>query len=123
MKTYNILPLDMQLFAEIPKDKFTKYALDPVKQPDKARAFREALGYTMNNYQELIDNIQANFDVKSMKSKGKNAQGELFEYVMRLTGANGKQANVCTAWIIEKGKDEPRFTSAYVTKKGVTKNG
>ena len=56
------LPLNIQLFAKIPKEKFTKYALDPIKQPDKAKAFKEALGYSIDNYQELIDNIQRNFN-------------------------------------------------------------
>lgn len=111
----------MQYFAEIPKEKFTKYALDPLKQPDKARAFREAMGYTIDNYQELIDNISANLDESALKLKGSNDHGQLYEYVMRITGANGKQANVCTGWIIENGKTEPRLTSAYVTEKKVTK--
>lgn len=113
--------LDLQYFAVVPKEKFTKYALDPVKQPDKARAFREALGYTMDNYQDLIDNISANLDESALILKGSNEQGKLYEYVMRITGANGKQANVCTGWIIENGKTEPRLTSAYVTQKKVTK--
>lgn len=113
--------ISLQYFAEIPKEKFTKYALDPLKQPDKARTFREALGYTMDNYQELIDNISANLDESALKLKGSNDHGQLYEYVMRLTGANGKQANVCTGWIIENGKTEPRLTSAYVTKKKVTR--
>ena len=121
IKERSLLNLDLQYFAEIPKDEFTKYAIDPIRQPDKARAFREALGYTMDNYQELIDNISANLDEISLKYKDSNAQGKLYEYIMRLTGANGKQANVCTAWIVENGKSEPRLTSAYVTKKKVTK--
>ena len=37
---------------------------------------------------------------------------------MRLTGPNGKQANVLTAWIDENGKK--RLTSVYVTDKKVT---
>ena len=121
IKARQSIKISLQHFAEIPKEKFTKYALDPLKQPDKARAFREALGYTMDNYQELIDNISANLDESALKLKGSNDHGQLYEYVMRITGANGKQANVCTGWIIENGKTEPRLTSAYVTEKKVTK--
>lgn len=121
IKARQPIRISLQYFAEIPKEKFTKYALDPLKQPDKARAFREALGYTMDNYQELIDNISANLDESALKLKGSNDHGQLYEYVMRITGANGKQANVCTGWIIENGKTEPRLTSAYVTEKKVTK--
>lgn len=114
--------IDLQHFAIIPKEKFTKYALDPVKQPDKARAFKEALGYTMDNYQELIDNISANLDESLLKLKQTNEHGKLYEYVMQIKGPNGKQANVCTGWIIENGTTEPRLTSAYVTEKKVTKS-
>ncbi len=121
IKARHPIKISLQYFAEIPKEKFTKYALDPLKQPDKARAFREALGYTMDNYQELIDNISENLDESALKLKGSNDHGQLYEYVMRITGANGKQANVCTGWIIENGKTEPRLTSAYVTEKKVTK--
>ena len=41
-----------------------------------------------------------------------------YEYVMKLKGANGKEANVMTAWIDDNG--EKRLTSVYVTKKKVT---
>ena len=114
------IKIDLQYFAIIPEDKFTKYALDPIKQPDKARAFHEALGYTMENYQELIDNIDRNFDRNLMVFKGNNGHGDLYQLVMRIKGANGKEANVCTGWIIKNGETEPRLTSAYVTKKEVT---
>lgn len=58
IKARQPIRISLQYFAEIPKEKFTKYALDPLKQPDKARAFREALGYTMDNYQELIQHLR-----------------------------------------------------------------
>ena len=106
----------------IPKEKFTEYALDPIKQPDKARAFREALGYTKANFQDLIDNIRCNISKKDFVFKRSNGHGKLYEYIMRLVGANGKEANVCTGWIVEIGKKELRLTSAYVTEKKVTKN-
>lgn len=114
------LQINLQLFAKIPEEKFTKYALDPIRQPDKARAFRDALGYTIDNYQELIENIQTHFDESSMMLKAEDKFGKRYELVMNLTGANGKTANVCTAWIKENENAEPRLTSVYVTKKKVT---
>lgn len=38
------IPINIQLFAKIPEEKFTKYALDPIRKPDKSNAFKEALG-------------------------------------------------------------------------------
>ncbi len=121
-KGRNVIPVDIQLFAKILEEKFTKYALDPIKAPDKARAFKEALGYTIENYEDLISNIQNNFDELLLKLKSSDKYGDRYELVMNLKGANGKSANVCTAWIKENADSEPRLTSAYVTKKEVTKN-
>lgn len=58
-----------KLPVNIPVEKFTEYALDPTKQPDKARAFREALGYTKANYQDLIDNINRSLEKNIWFSK------------------------------------------------------
>ena len=98
----------------IPPEKFTQYALDPVRQPDKARAFRDALGYTKDNYRELIDNIYRHLDVSAFKYKRTNEDGDLYEYIVVLTGANGKSANVLTAWINDKRKNELRLITAHI---------
>ena len=115
-----LYPINLQLFAHVPKEKFTQYALNPSKDPDKARAFKNALGYTLDNYQDLIDNIQQHFDSNLLQSKGKDQYGERFEQIMKLTGPNRKSAHVCTAWIKESPDAEPRLVSAYITSKEVT---
>lgn len=112
------LEINIQLFAKIPKEKFINYALDPIRQPDKAKAFKDALGYTLENYQELIDNINLHLNKKELVEKGDSGYGMRYEYIMRLQGPNGKEANVLTAWI--QDEDDIRLTSVYVTKKKVT---
>ena len=113
------IELGLQFFAKMPKDKFVKYALDPTKAPDKARAFKEALGYDLDNYADLMQNIEDHLDESKFVEKGDKGYGMLYEYVMELVGANGKKANVLTAWIREN--EEKRLTSVYVTDKKVTK--
>lgn len=103
----------------ISEDKFLNYALDPEKDPNKAKAFKEALGYTKENYKELIDNIDSHLDRSKFVEKGDGGYGMRFENVTRLKGPNGKEANVLTAWI--QGDDGKRLTSVYVTKKEETK--
>ena len=44
--------------TKIPVDKFTKYSLNQERQPDKAKAFESALGYTSKNIDALIANSQ-----------------------------------------------------------------
>ncbi|MFM1534388.1 DUF6883 domain-containing protein [Helcococcus ovis] len=99
----------------IDKRKLTEYALNPERQPNKARAFKEALGYDLSNYDELIQNVHSNLKTNEFKPKGKNNYGELFEQVLNLLGPNGKRANVMTGWI--KKEDAIHLTSIYVTKK------
>ena len=69
-KRGTILPMNLQLFANIPEEKFTKYALDPTKSPDKAKAFQSALGYNKSNYNKLIENIKNNIDENKFVKKG-----------------------------------------------------
>lgn len=99
----------------IPEQKFTGYAL---KEPDKAKAFKTALGYDQSNAEELIQNIVDHIDKNKFVQKGDAGHGMRYEYIMRIVGANGKEANVLTAWIEEGGG--LRMTSVYVTKRKVT---
>ena len=103
--------------AHIPKEKFTLYALNFEKDPNKARAFKEALGYQAENADKLIENIRSHIGEFKAVDKGNNGYGQRYEVLMTLTGENQKTANVKTAWIIDNGKKEPRLTSAYVTSK------
>lgn len=114
----DIIKMNLQRFAEIPEEKFLNYALDPVKEPNKAAAFEKALGYNLDNYKELMRNIEIHIDESKFVEKGNNGYGMRYEYIMELQGANGKKANVLTSWIEEDNKK--RLTSVYVTNKGVT---
>lgn len=111
--------VNIQLFAKIPKEKFVDYAFNPARDPDKARAFKEALGYDLNNYQDLISSIDSGFDKQKLIERGDQGYGMRYEQIMRLKGPNGKEANVLTAWI--QNKDDYRLTSVYVTKRKVKK--
>ena len=108
---------DVQI--NIPKEKFTAYALDPQKSPDKARAFKLALGYDLSNYEALIENILENIDVSKFVEKGDRGHGMRYEYILELRGVNGKKANVLTAWISDG--EEIRLVTVYVTNKDVRK--
>lgn len=110
-----IMKMNLQMFAKIPEEKFTQYALAPERSPNKARAFKEALGYTKENYQELINDIEQHLDKDKLIEKGDVGYGMRYEQIMKLTGPNGKEANVITAWIQEE--DDVRLTSAYITEK------
>lgn len=103
--------------AVISKEKFTKYALNLNSAgKDKAIAFEKALGYNINNADELIADIYKNISQYPSKMRPKNQYGQPFEVLMRLTGPNGKTAKVKTGWIIDEGKKIPRLVTVYVDK-------
>lgn len=104
---------------KIPSTKLVDYALNPTKAPDKAKAFKEALGYYQSNFEELKQNILDHIDESKFVEKGDSGYGMRYEYIMEITGANGKKANVLTAWI--QDGNHKRLTSLYVTKRKVTK--
>lgn len=103
--------------AEISSTKFTEYALDPLKDKNKTEAFKKALGYTKENVNDLVYNIRTNIKNFEAIEKPDNGYGKRYEVIMKITGANGKTANVATAWIEDSKTGITRLTSAYVTKK------
>jgi hypothetical protein len=113
----NILPNADK--AVIPSEKLINYSLDFEKDPNKAMAFKLALGYTKSNADRLIAHIYRNVQTHNAIYKENNGYGDIYESVMVITGENGKTANVLTAWIIENGLDFPRLTTVHVTKKKV----
>lgn len=100
--------------AVIPTSKLTSYALDEIKQSDKARAFREALGYTKANAQELLDNIKRNLPHFPAQKRGNNGYGERYEVIMTLKGPNDKTVKVLTGWIDDIETGEMRLTTIHI---------
>jgi len=115
-KDINILPNADNVI--IPEIKLTKYALNAEEgDPNKAMAFKLALGYDLTNYRLLVKNIRINVKKFNAVEKPDLGYGKRFEVLITLTGANGKTANVLTAWIVDKNTSQTRLTSLYVTKK------
>jgi len=116
----NLLPRHEQVV--IPVRKLTDYALNPDKQPHKALAFKLALGYDLSNYEKLILNIKTNIGLFSAKTKNNKGFGDVYEVMLKLTGENGKTANVLTGWIDDVNSGEIRLTSLYIIDKGRSYN-
>lgn len=109
-----IMKLPRYKEAVIPKAKFTQYALNPDKDPDKARAFKSALGYDLENANDLIEQINAKLPEYEAVPKGDRGWGMTYEVVMDITGPNGKTAKVLTSWIDDKNNGEMRLTTVHV---------
>ena len=110
--------------AQIKDEKLAEYALNPShtygqsRGADKARVFKSALGFDQSNWlllkQAILDglpNCEAVFRLE-------DEHGKRYRVTMRITGPNGRTANVLTAWIIRPGTDRPDLITVYVLKEG-----
>ena len=110
----DIMKLPKYESSVIPKAKFTEYALNPSKDPDKAKAFKAALGYTTENADYLIEQIRSKLPLYEAVEKGDRGYGMTYEVVVDITGPNGKTAKVLTAWIDDQSNGEMRLTTVHV---------
>lgn len=95
-------------------EKLTQYALNPLKDRHKAAAFRLALGYQLQDADELMRNVAAHINNYTVVEKPDNGYGKRFQILMELTGKNGKTAKVMTVWIQDQETKVIRLTSIYV---------
>ena len=75
-----------------------------------------ALGYTLENVDDLIKQIHVKLPEYNAVEKGDRGWGMTYEVVMNITGPNGKTAKVLTAWIDDKNSSEMRLTTVHVDK-------
>ena len=108
----NILPRADR--AVIPVEKFTKYALNPEGDKNKAVSFKSALGFDTDNADLLIEQIRTKIGKYPAKNKGSIGFGDRYEVIMDITGANGKTAKVLTGWIDDNANGEMRLTTVHV---------
>lgn len=96
-----------------PTGKF-RYALS--LDPNKAEAFATALGYTMDNWEDLAKEALIAACNSNEAFAGKDEWGERYTSDVVLTGKTGKETKVRIGWIKEPGSDGLRMTSIYVDK-------
>lgn len=100
--------------------KLTSYALNPksVKGGDKALMFREHLGFTQENYQLLLNQIQD----KVMESEAIlgvcDEYGQRYQVDILINGVEmGQQEIVRTGWIVKPNEDIARLATAYIRRR------
>ena len=100
----------------IPNSKLTSYALNPEKSKGKAEVFKSALGYSLDNYKDLKENILSNLNQKDMYFVEEDEFGKRYRCDFKITGPNGKSAEIRTGWIKKADSDELELhlTTVYV---------
>lgn len=99
----------------LPEGKFTNYILggNDEKGLAKGRAFTSILGYDINNWQKLQEELRKGATRYPVTFKNNNGYGDLYEQKMVLYGLNGTPANVVVGWI-KKEDGSVSMTSAYI---------
>ena len=99
----------------LPESKFTNYLLggNDEKGLAKGRAFTSRLGYDINNWQKLQEELRKGATRYPATFKNNNGYGDLYEQKMVLYGLNDTPANVVVGWI-KKEDGSVSMTSAYI---------
>lgn len=107
----------LNLSSQSVNDKLTRYLLN-MEHPvggNKAKWFKEALGYTQENMDDLAKQII--FDPNKAVQTGVTEYGTKFNQTISITGANGKIIDVTFAWMKSLDDDVVRLITAIPTKK------
>jgi len=96
--------------------KLVEYALNPdaPRGRHKALVFEQALGYTLNNWQHLLSQLEMLAPHAEARLHGGDNYGRRYTADLRITGVNGRQATVCTGWIVRAEEDVVRLVTLWV---------
>lgn len=99
--------------------KLTHYALDP-KSPrgkDKAILFEKSLGFTIDNYADLIYQLETKSLETQVTFHSEDEFGKRYTADVSIEGIEGQQATVRTGWIVSSYSDEARLATIFVIKR------
>lgn len=96
--------------------------IDYVLNPDapwgrhKAVVFKELLGFTRENYADLLAQIEAKALEGEATFHSEDKFGRRYTVDLPILGTEGRQAIVCTGWLVPPDVDEARLVTLYVRK-------
>lgn len=97
--------------------KLTDYALDPEnpKGKDKALMFQRHLGYTKENYQLLIDQINQHVLDAEAIPQNEDRYGIRYQIDLEIRGIEAQQIEIVrTGWLIPLNSRQARLTTLYI---------
>ena len=98
--------------ALIASEKLTKYLLARRAVGDKSEFLRQA-GYTLDNWEQLEQDIRQQILSEEAVSIEQTVYGELFEIRASLVGRNGVILALRTVWMREAGGGITKFITLY----------
>ena len=96
--------------------KSTNYALNP-EAPwgrHKAVVFKQALGFTQQNYVDLLAKIEQQALEAEATFHSEDEFGRRYTVDLSVQGTEGRQGLVRTGWFVPRGAREARLATLYV---------
>ncbi|WP_036478515.1 DUF6883 domain-containing protein [Myxosarcina sp. GI1] len=107
-------------YVSIDPRKLTEYALnlDNPKGRDKALMFQRHLGFTKDNYQPLLEQIETKVLNAEASLQRTDVHGRRYQVDLQVNGVKQGQTEVVrTGWIIEPNTNVARLVTLYVRKR------
>lgn len=106
-------------YLQIDYRKLTEYALNPdnPKGRHKAFMFQQHLGYSQNNYESLLRQIQEKaLDAEAIPAD-RDEYGQRYQVDLEIRGVNdGQKEIVRTGWIVKPLSQTARLVTLYLKK-------
>jgi len=98
--------------------KLTDYALDPDAPwgRHKAAVFKKLLGFTRENYADLLTQIERYALECKVTFHSADEFGRRYTVDLFIRGTEGRKAIVRTGWLVPPGADEAYLVTLYVRK-------
>ena len=99
--------------------KLTHYALDPDSPHGKHKAclFKKMLGFTKENYTDLLTQLQERAMDTEAAFHSEDRFGRRYSIDITVEGAKNRRAAVRTGWIVPLGSAEAHLATLYVRSK------
>jgi len=102
--------------VNIDSRKLTEYALNP-EAPwgrHKAFVFARVLGFTLENYADLLSQIEEHVLEGEAVLHSEDVFGQRYTVDLPVMGREGQKGIVRTGWLVSPGADEARLLTLYV---------
>ena len=100
--------------------KLMEYALNPdnPRGADKAVMFERHLGFTKDNYQLLVQQIEMKVINSEATLLTTDVHGQRYQVDLEIGGVRSRQVEIVrTGWIVEPKSDVARLVTLYVRKR------
>jgi len=99
--------------------KLIDYALDPNNPVDRHKAliFERHLGFTRQNYESLMQQIESKALAANAHLKRIDKHGRHYFVDLEIIGTQGQRAVVRTGWLVAPDSDEARLVTLYVRRR------